>query len=309
MPRLIQATEAQKRERDLLTHTAWGERLDLDAWLRREQALRSHPWASTQMQSWVLTEGGNPLASCESFRMEGWWQGLERSVYGIASVFTEPALRGRGHASRMLDALHEALLQQDPDALGTLLFSEVGPRLYERQGYRRIETQVRILPAGDAAPRVEWVQEDELPRALAMMPRPPDLSVWPTAPQLDWHLERQRFYAEALRRQVPSGVGPHGETWVGAKAGGGAALWAADFRNERLVVLVGSAPNAEVGDRLLAAAAHAAAAAGLREVHVWESPGLPATVGDLRPLDDLPMFRPFAPGLPCPAVIPRALWV
>lgn len=301
MPRLILATEAQKRERDALTHAAWGDRLELDAWLRREQALRGHPWAARAMQTWILQAEGSALSSCETFRMEGWFDGVPGSVYGIASVFTEPALRGRGHARRMLAALHRALRERDPEAGGALLFSEVGPTLYQSVGYRGVETRVRVLAASPATTQVRWVDEGQLAPTLAAIPRPPGIVVWPTADQLDWHLERQRFYAGALGRVQPPAAG--------ARCGAGAALWAADYRNERLAVLVGSAPDAGTGDRLLEAAAHAAAAAGLREVHLWESPWLPATVGAVRPLEDLPMIRWFDETAGLPVAIPRALWV
>jgi len=306
---LVIAAPAQKRERDALTHAAWGQRLDLEQFARREERLRGHPWARDGMTTWLLVDGGGaPLASCETFRMGASSCLGDGTGYGIASVFTEPRLRGQGHAQAMISLLAERLSAEDPLAQAAILFSEVGPTLYRRAGFREIPWLERSIPAADAGeiPGLRLVSERALADALAAIPRPPDpFLIWPTAGQLDWHLERERIYAGILARPRPHAVG--------AILGDAVAIWAGDLKNERLCVLVAHAPDAEAGAALLRAAGSIAAAAGLGSVHVWESAGfpLPPGLGTVREAEDVPMIRPLASGVDAGQwrTVPRALWV
>lgn len=312
--KLIIATEEQKRQRDRLTHAAWGQRLDVEAFSRRELRLRSHPWAREAMATWLLAdEDGTVLSSCETFRMESRWRSgapAQGHTYGIASVYTEPAARGRGHAAAMLRLLGETLPQRDPLAHGALLFSEVGATLYERAGYVASRCFDRLIPA-EASAAVEaeaiWLREDQLAAGLAAIPAPADpFLVWPTAQQLDWHLERERIYAELMGRRRPGSAG--------ASIGGGQILWAADFKNETLAILLAHAPGPAAAKTLLQAAAHEAARTGLSQVRLWEEPAFPleAGFGERVPRDDdaLPMLASFMGVQPDDwLTIPRALWV
>jgi len=307
---LVRATDALKRERDALTHAAWGQRLDPAQFARREDWLRGHAWAREAMTTWLLVDGGGlPLASCETFRMSASTAaGVEGWAYGIASVYTEPALRGRGHARAMIERLAERLAADDERALAAILFSEVGPTLYRLAGFTEVPWLERAIPAADGGfiPGVHLVPEDGIRGALAAIPRPADpFLVWPTAGQLDWHLERERAYATLLGRERPSAAG--------AILGEAAAIWAADFKNDRLCVLLAHAPQADAGAALLRAAGSVAAGVGLASVHVWESESfpLPPGLGTIRAAEDVPMIRPLASGVEPEGwrCVPRALWV
>lgn len=306
----MRATEALKRERDALTHGAWGQRLDPAQFARREERLRGHPWAREAMTTWLLVDaGGLPLASCETFRMSASTAaGVEGWACGIASVYTEPALRGRGYARTMIERLAERLAADDERALAAILFSEVGPTLYRLAGFTEVPWLERAIPAADvgAVPGVYLVSEDRIRDALAAIPRPADpFLVWPTTGQIDWHIERERAYAALLGRERPSAAG--------AILGDAAAVWAADFKNERLCVLLAHAPHADAGAALLRAAGGVAVSAGLASVHVWESASfpLPPGLGRIRAAEDVPMIRPLAQGIHADGwrTVPRALWV
>lgn len=309
---LVIATDSQKRERDLLTHAAWGQRLSVEDYGRREIRLRAHPWCADAMTTWLWRDdAGSVLASCETFRMRSFVRGGSASVtFGVASVFTEERLRGHGHASAMMRALGDELRLREPGAHGVLLFSEVGATLYERAGFAPRFFHDRLVPAraGAAPAAVEWIRDAELDTALAAFPLPEArFVVWPTAAQIDWHLERARIYADLMGRTPPA--------ICGAAIGGARALWAADFKNERLAVLLASAPDGETAAALVAAAADRAAEAGLREVRIWETPSLPlpdALGTRVRRDDDaLPMLLPFAPDVRAADWddVPRALWI
>lgn len=314
------ATEAEKHARDALTHAAWGSPLSVPEFQRREARLRAHPWTRAGMQTWLLADegSGEVLCSCETFHNDSFLRlpdgGLQQGDSGsIASVYTEPRLRGRGHARTLMDLLARRLEGQSVSAHAAVLFSDVGPALYARSGYRAAEAwDWRFPPLAPGAPQDgvdALLGEGEVAWALARMRRPEaHFFLWPSAAQVDWHLERERFYAEALARPRP--------TACGARVGDSTALWAMVARSGKLAVLMLDARSAADCTALLAAARRTAAQAGLGYVEVWEEPHtaplLPAVPHGQRLAreESLPMLRPLRPGLP-PVLppFPRALWV
>lgn len=312
---LILATEQEKLDRDRLTHESWGKGLTAEGYLERESRLREHPWSRDGMASWVFKDDrGAILASCETFRMESFLPGASEAgrSYGIASVFTEHHLRGRGHASRMMSLVHEQVLERDPEAHACILFSDVGPALYNRSGYVERPAQDRVFePAeGDPGEGVALVGEADVPEALASIPRPQaGFTIWPTAGQIDWHIERERAYSSVLGRPRPPACG--------ARAGRSTILWAGGFKTNELCILLLHAESPDELHVLLRAARRAARAAGLDRVSCWDYPmPLPWPAGPeggaLEARDGaIPMLRPMDPRVSPDTwtVVPRALWV
>jgi GNAT superfamily N-acetyltransferase len=315
---LLLATGAQKTERDAVTYVEWGPPLTREGYAVREHRLRAHPWARAGMQTWLLCdEAGSVLASCETFRTRSVLRAGEEAPvpgdsFAIASVFTEERLRGRGYATRMMDLLVQEL-QRAPGAQAALLFSDVGPALYGRSGYREVPAWNWTLAPGPGEPGAlvdGLLRETDLDRALARTPEPRrPFSLWPTAAQVDWHLERERIYSEQLGRPRPE--------VCGATVGDSTALWAMVGRSGVLVVLWLDARSAQDAAALLGAAQRVAHRAGLSRVEVWEEPGtapwLARVPGATREPRDgsLPMLQALRPGVPLPEdlPIPRALWV
>jgi hypothetical protein len=270
------------------------------------------------MKTWLLVEGSQVLSSCETFQMESVLQiGRETfpgQVFGIASVFTEEGLRGRGYAGAMLQRVHERLVAERSPAHAAILFSEVGASIYERAGYvaRGELDEDWVFPSAPSTRlAAKLVPEAELAALLSRVRRPDGVSllVWPTAEQLDWHLERERFYAEELQRARPLAHG--------ASCDGGVALWTANLRRGRLDVLLLSAATPTDADALLGAARHAAHSAGLDSVHVWNGP-MPTGWSCDRSgghaehrKGALPMICPLDPRVRPEAwsYVPRALWI
>lgn len=302
---LVAATDDDKRARDRLTYAAWGERLDPAQYLEREARLRAHPWAQAAMTTWLLRgDDGAALASCETFRMTSFVDGARGETWAVASVFTEPALRGRGYASRMLALLDERA--RAAGAQASTLFSDVGARLYEAGGFRARPAEDLVFPpaSGEAAAGV-----DALLTAPPELP-PPDeeFVVWPSAAQLDWHLERTRTYAALLGRPPLSAVG--------ARAGEGTAVWSVEWKKEQLLVLLLRARRAYEAEALVRAARRVAWSLRLREVRLWAQPwdfgGRDDLGGDrVARIGSLPMIAPLAPSLRAEAwtQIPRGVWV
>jgi ribosomal protein S18 acetylase RimI-like enzyme len=322
---LRHASAAEKKALGALTFAVWGEQLTPEGYAVREERLRGHPFSRAALTSWVLVDDHDRvLSSCETYRMESRLRrrspaGAEPVtpgvVYAIASVYTEPALRGRGHASRLMDELVIRLSADDPAAHAAILFSDVGASLYERSGFVARRALDCVFPAATdpGAAGSDLLTAERLPAALVAA-RPPDaeLLVWPTAAQLDWHLERARIWADLLGRPAPESCG--------ARAGASTVFWAGDLRNGRLLLLLCDVRDAREGAALIGAARRQAARAQLDEVRLWLDPEPPpgsALLGGGVPAERpgaLPMIRPFErrwPGLRPWAFshIPRALWV
>lgn len=314
---LIEANDAQKRERDLVTHAAWGSTLRAEDYAQREQLLRDHPWARSALRTWLLVSPHKGvLASCETYRMDSLirdrpGQEPPGNAYAVASVFVEPVHRGRGHATLLLQLLSERLRDTDPSAHAMALYSDVGANLYERTGYHaRPAFDLVLAPAaGDPLQGVdELIVEAEVPQQLrAAEPPPEGYVIWPTAAQLDWHLERSRFYARVHGRSRPA--------YCGARKGEARMFWHANFVNDALMVLlyVGGRDDAAP---LLRSAQKVAARSGLREVRAWVTPlverAAPGVDARIEPRDgSLPMLAPLHPAVRPEAwlFIPRVLWV
>jgi ribosomal protein S18 acetylase RimI-like enzyme len=296
------AEEAEKEERDRLCHAAWGAWLDVEGFVAREKRLRASAF-SRGMRSWLYEVDGRVVASCETYAMQSAVRGRRGRSEGVASVYVEPPLRGRGHASAMMTGLVARLSAEPCQAM--LLFSEVGPALYERSGFvARLLTE-RAFPSEDGAP---WagvdalLDEGDALAALDELSWPDDpFVVWPTAAQLDWQLERERIYAAALGRPRPSAAG--------ARRGEGVALWTADGKRPRLLVQLLRATEADAR-ALLSCARRVAHRAGLEEVLLWGPPGAAPQAGE-EPSPDVPMLRPLAAGVSADGwqTLPRAIWM
>lgn len=309
VPILRVATDDEKRSRDALTFPEWGSRLTLDQYRVREERLRAQRWARERMTTFVWADGDSILASCEAFRMDSVLRGaagvLRGNTHGIASVFTEVTRRGAGHATRMMRALVRTLPERDAQAQASILFSDVGPALYERAGYRAQPCDDWIRAAAKTAFEVDaWFRDTDLERAASLLPIPGDpFGVVISAGQLDWHLERERVYAEALRLPRPR--------FCGAQVGRATGIWTARYVGNELLLLVLTGTEPERAS-LVRAAQRVAFDAGLARVRGWLSPNEqpPAGTDRLARADSLPMLCPLTAGLDASMwrFIPRALW-
>jgi GNAT superfamily N-acetyltransferase len=302
---LVVANADEKRARDRVTYASWGEHLTAEQYLTREERLCAHPWARQAMTWWLWRDDdGAVLSSCETYRMSSAIDGVRGETWAVASVYTEPELRRRGHARRMMDAL--VARARDEGAQASTLFSDVDPAVYAPSGYVARPAEDLLFPPapGDPARTVDVFVD----KVAELEPYVDDFSVWPTTEQLDWHLERSRTYAALLgRTPLPT---------IGARAGDGVAYWTPDVRQERLLILWLDAGRAFEAEALVQAARNVAAAARLREVRLWAQPwpfpGRADLGGDrVRRVGSVPMIAPLSPSVRAEmwTQIPRAVWV
>jgi hypothetical protein len=294
--RLVLATEDQKRSRDAVNYESWGTLLTRQQYGMREERLRAHPWSQEGLLSWLLlSDDGEALASCETYRTDSFLHGSRGTSWSVASVFTERKLRGKGHASRMMALLVARLREMDSEAHAIILYSDVGTAIYERSAF---------VATASAHDRTWWSEPGDMPAEILDvpidLPRPDDsFIVWPNMKQLDWHRERERAYASLLGR-TPIAT-------VGARAGDGMLLWMTGFRADRLLIL---GWNGKELEPLIRTARSAAAAAGLEKVVMWDQPGAAGGTLEAR-VGGLPMLHAIDPRVRAGdwRTIPRAVWV
>lgn len=298
--KLIEANAAQQLERDSLTWHAWGAGLTAPQFIERERRLREHAWSRRTMKSyWWVDADGAPLSSCELFTDEA-HVGTRRGVVGvIASVFTEEKLRGHGHAAHMLNAVSE----QAKDCLALTLFSEIGVGLYSRLGFYAVPSfDTFFTPLAEAPKGLELIASP-LPSPQHELGDDESLRVLLASDRLDWHLERERIYGEVgSRPRLP---------FHGARLGTATITFTAYWKTNELQVLTLDARTEDDTSKLLDAARHAAHLAGLPTVRVWETSPLAARLPHATRrvrTDEIPMFKPLAPGIQAWTRVERAAW-
>ena len=302
--KLVEATDSDQRARDLLTAQAWGQQLTTQQFLQREAGLRAHPFAKQHLRTWLwVDEAGAVLSSCETFEVPARRGSRSGRAFVIASVFTEPSLRGKGHAVTLINAVCERLGQR-ADALAVSLFSEVGARIYERAGFVAQPSWDVVLPLETSVlpvviSGVELLSAVEAPPSM-MVDGSVQLEL--TVEQCDWQVERERLYAMALER-------PELKAHVLRCGRSSLALTASFQTNELHVLWYRFELPADVGPLLAAAATHRQAS-GLKALRVWETTPIPMPAGAVRVerTDELPMVRALDGGSATWGCIERGLW-
>lgn len=297
------ATAPEMHARNLLTAPVWGNRLTEAQYLAREAALNATEFAQRGMRTWVLEDDAAPgvlLASCESHAMISVFDGSRGTSQGIASVFVEQRLRGRGLAATMLGLLQDRFRAEGAHA--SILFSEVGATIYERVGYAARPIRARTwtpVPGDVAAIAKPLVRETAHPGPDwpgHVSPRVPRFAIRPDRAHVEWHRARSSFYWSVL---APERMNP--DLLCGAEVDWARILWTPDYRNDVLMVLlVGDATNGRAAEKavLVEALRRATHALGLPRAELWESPAVTLPGGEsIRRDDELPMIAPYAPGL------------
>ena len=132
----------------------WGDGLTRDAYGQWNAAQLRTPWGRSHLARVALVDDGRLLASAKRYRFAVLLDGQQVSATGIGAVFTPPAERGRGHASRLIEQLCDEG-RADGCALA-MLFSEIGSAYYERLGFRVVphSTSDITVKTKDGAPAV-----------------------------------------------------------------------------------------------------------------------------------------------------------
>jgi hypothetical protein len=112
------------------TYPVWGGGLTFEKYAKFQAAERRTAWGSAHIERMALFDGARLLASVKRYDLAARVDGRIRRVLGLGALFTPKELRGRGAASAMLAHLVDAANTEGFEF--ALLFSDVGPVLYER---------------------------------------------------------------------------------------------------------------------------------------------------------------------------------
>ena len=151
---LVHANEAEIYETHILSSVPWAGALTKEAYIENEHQLASHLLSAPNgITRWILTSKNERivLASCETIPKrclvrESEGEVRDVVVIGVAAVFCEPKLRGRGYAGRMMKELGD-MLEKRGECLGSVLWSDIGPRFYADLGWKPFPSRHVELPA------------------------------------------------------------------------------------------------------------------------------------------------------------------
>ncbi len=134
------------------TYPIWGGGLTFGAYASFETAQRRTNWGSSHTERVALLEGTRVLASARRHDLTARIDGRIRRVLGIGTIFTPRELRGRGAASALIAHLVDAANTEGYEF--SLLFSDIGPSLYERLDFVPVPLEAATLRVGrkDGAP-------------------------------------------------------------------------------------------------------------------------------------------------------------
>ena len=120
-----------------LTYPVWNEGLTRAAYGQWNIAQTKTPWGRTHLHRFALVDdSGNLLASAKRYRHDLRLDGRDGWMAGFGAVFTPESVRGRGHATRLLEILIER--ERADGALLASLFSEIGADFYANLGFRTV---------------------------------------------------------------------------------------------------------------------------------------------------------------------------
>jgi GNAT superfamily N-acetyltransferase len=119
------------------TYPLWHDGLTREGYGRLNAAQMRTPWGGAHLHRVALVDdAGAPLSSAKRYRLQAQMDGRLVRICGIGAVFTPPGLRGRGHASALIEQLVDE--ERANGAVAALLFSAIGSEFYERLAFRSI---------------------------------------------------------------------------------------------------------------------------------------------------------------------------
>lgn len=156
-----------------LSSIPWAGALTEDQYIENEQQLASYLLGNSNgITHWILTEKYHPekgrpiLASCETIPKRCFVKkrdGVLREgiTYGVAGVFCDPEMRGRGYARMMMKELALVLRKGHVDGevenVGSVLWSDIGPKFYADLGWVPFPSTHIKLPAPRHSPASKYV--------------------------------------------------------------------------------------------------------------------------------------------------------
>jgi predicted N-acetyltransferase YhbS len=199
-PVLVRATGALLEDLFDQTYPLWGDGLSRRAYSQWNNAQEQTDWGRSHLQRLALVDNGRVLATAKRYDLVLTVDGRKASTVGVGAVFTPVALRGQGHARAIIEALLDAARRDGAEL--ALLFSEIGPAYYQRQGFATVPVEtadivVREKP-GAPAVLVRAGEESDAEQVAAMHAQRGArfrLALDATADQVRYMLTKKRLFA------------------------------------------------------------------------------------------------------------------
>ncbi len=154
-----------------LTYPIWNEGLTRQAYGQWNVAQTKTPWGQDHLHRFaLLDDDGELLATAKRYKHDIRLDGRDGWMIGFGAVFTPPAARGRGSASRLIAEMLERA--RGEGALLASLFSEIGTSFYERLGFRSIaldEVTVNVTRQGGSPAMLVRAGEERDLTAIAAL--------------------------------------------------------------------------------------------------------------------------------------------
>ncbi|KAL4793747.1 hypothetical protein BDV19DRAFT_366150 [Aspergillus venezuelensis] len=311
---LAHPTDDENKKIWALTSNAWKDALSVDVYLEESAYLMTVPLAKDGgMTQWILVDKNLPpnerpiLASCESFYKRSWISDpngnvTEALTHGVASVYVDEKLRGKGYATRLMKELAKTLpswqTERTPCA-ASVLFSDIGKDFYSSVGWHafpsyNVEFSPQSAPVGGQLAKPLFAEDlpqlCEPDKALSRnrMERPSSegktrFMIIPDLEHMLWHHSKEEFAGMKLFGKKPDVKGaiygePGERIWV---------IWTHRFyeppsptaSSNTLYILrlvlesqgnLLSASQLEGLNAVIAAARNEAATWGLHTVKLWD---------------------------------------
>ncbi|KNE60180.1 hypothetical protein AMAG_05599 [Allomyces macrogynus ATCC 38327] len=284
----------------------WGRAsgLTLNQYFEREKVLQLTAFAQGAHMSWVLVaanevNAADPtiLASCETFHRVGRLGDQLVNVWVMAAVFVDQAQRGHGYSKHLVTMIRDHWIAQCPDLGVSILYSDVGPRFYDKLGWRVFPSDALVttvdlacmlstpdsdtpsfeyLDAATAASicGAAWTQARE--HVHTDIDGRQVFAIPLDATCIEWHEANTRFYYAQREHGDPRAtLHPHGTDTVGIRTRDAVLLWALHPHVDTgvLCVLHLAADSARAAADVLSVAVHHAARFGLGSVEAYVTDG------------------------------------
>ncbi|DAZ98871.1 TPA: hypothetical protein N0F65_002596 [Lagenidium giganteum] len=148
-------TQEQYQEKEILQRNTPFSKAGTIFW-----AMVARPAPGVAVDEAAIIPGETPIVChCESHRFDAMLRKRSGEIvhgfsHNIGSVFTLPAFRRQGLAAFFLRQIATELARL-PQALGSTLYSDIGPTYYDRLGWRLYPSEVAVLDTKQSLPDSE----------------------------------------------------------------------------------------------------------------------------------------------------------
>lgn len=186
------------------THEIWSDGLSRAAYGRYNAAQLRTAWGAGHLRRLVLHGAdGSVLSSAKRYDLRARLDGREIDVVGIGAVFTPTAMRGRGHAREIVQAIVAEATQAGAEL--ALLFSEIDPDYYAALAFvpvPRRELVIRTIEKpGAPMVLVRGAEDRDIPAIAALartMAEPHRFALVHSEDAIRFSLSKKRLLAACL---------------------------------------------------------------------------------------------------------------